>query len=198
MWKSRGHAARLRLVCAAAEQRVEPDQPVTGAAQPRHLATQLLGVTAVPAVADDEHDRAVAEHAPRMHALKGVQGVGDARPAADVVHLTGDVVECGVDVAVAEEMRDSGQVCRKREGLDPLAPADRMREHQQMARVSVHRTADVAEDHDRSSLGPRARAGEAVRVASLASSGSHGAAQLHGATPVGALAPRPSLRDPPR
>ena len=106
---------------------------MTAAAEPSHLAAELIGVAAVPAVADDQHHRAVAEHTPRVVALEGVQRVGDARPATDVVHLGGDVVERGVDVAVAEEVRDSGQVCRKREGLDPLAPADRVREHEQVA-----------------------------------------------------------------
>ena len=198
MGKRRCHPTRLGLVRLAAEQRVEPDQPVAAEAEAGHLATELIGVTSIPAVADDQDDGAMTEHPTCVVALERVQRVGDARPAADVVHLVGNVVERGVDVAVAEQVGDSGQMCRKREGLDALAPADRMREHEQVARVSVHRTADVAEDHDRPALGARARAREALRVAALARRGSHGAAQLDRAATIGAQAPGPSLRDPPR
>jgi len=130
--EGRGHATCFRLICGAPQQRVEPDEAVTAAPEPSHLASELFGITAVPSVADDQHDRAMTEHAARMVSLEGVQRVSDTRPATDVVHLRGNVVERGVDVAMAEEMRDSRQVCRKREGLDPLAGADHMREHQQM------------------------------------------------------------------
>src|SRR6266567_606611 len=54
-----GNQAALR-----AEQRVEPDQAVRHPVQPRELALQLFGVAPVPAVADHDHDRPVAEHAP--------------------------------------------------------------------------------------------------------------------------------------
>jgi hypothetical protein len=127
-----GHAARLRLIRAAAEQRVEPDQAVTCAPESGHLAAQLIWVTTVPSVTDDDHDRAVSEHAPRMYPLKGVQGVGDARASADIVHLLGDVIECGIDVTVTQQMGNSCQMCRKRERLHALAPADGMGKHEQV------------------------------------------------------------------
>src|SRR3984893_12506725 len=162
----------------AAQARGEPEQPVATPSQTGHLASELIGVSPVPPVADDDDDGAVTEHPAGVVALERVQRVGDARPSADVVDLGGRVLERCIDVAVPEEMGDSGQMCRKREGLDALAPADRMREDEQMARVPIHGSADVAEDDDRAALGARARAGEAVRVASLARGGSHGAAQL--------------------
>src|ERR1019366_6654993 len=51
---------------------------------------------------------------------------------------------------------------------------------------------------DRSALGARARAGEAMGVASLARRGSHRAPQLHRAATIGTEAPGPSFGDPPR
>src|ERR1700756_3614810 len=59
-----GHASRQRLVAPRSEQRVEPDQPVRRAAQVYELGDEMLGIAAVPSVADYEDDRAVAEHTP--------------------------------------------------------------------------------------------------------------------------------------
>ena len=117
------HPARLGLICGTPEQRVEPDQPVAAATETRHLATELIRVAPIPAVADDQHHRAVTEHAASMVTLKCVQRICYASTAADVVHLARHVVESGGDIAVAEQMRDSSQMCRKREGLDALPPS---------------------------------------------------------------------------
>ena len=69
-----------------------------------------------------------------MVTLEGVQRVGDTpRPATDVVDLGGNVIERRVDVTVAEEVRVSGQMCRKRERLHALAPADGVSEHEQVS-----------------------------------------------------------------
>jgi hypothetical protein len=133
-----GHPPRLGLIDRAPEERIEPDEPVAAPAQTGHLASKLIGVSSVPPVADDDDDGAVTEHPAGVVTLKRVERVGDARASADVVDLGGHVLERSIDVAVPEEMRDSGQMCRKREGLDALAPADRMREDEQMARVPIH------------------------------------------------------------
>ena len=58
------HALRQRLVVAATEQRVEPDQPVARTLQPRDLVAEQLRIAAIPAIADQQHHRPAPEHTP--------------------------------------------------------------------------------------------------------------------------------------
>src|ERR1700694_1504930 len=54
------HSDRLRPIVLAAEQRVEPDKPVTAALQRAHFVCQQLDIASIPTVADDDDDCAVS------------------------------------------------------------------------------------------------------------------------------------------
>src|SRR5439155_25938810 len=120
------HAARQRLVALAADERVQPDEAVRGAAQMAELGRQLSGVATIPAVADDDHDRSVSEHAARPLAIEVDERGADARATAEVVHTLGDRVEHLVDVALAQQARDAREARREDERLEVLAARHRV------------------------------------------------------------------------
>ena len=60
-------AARQRRVVHGADQRVEPDQPVTAPLQSGHLRAQDIGIASVPAVRDEQHHRAARCSTRRAH-----------------------------------------------------------------------------------------------------------------------------------
>src|SRR5207247_10713898 len=71
------------------------------------LGRKLRGVATIPAVADDDHHRAVSEHAASPLAIEVAERGADARAAAEVVHALGARVQHLVDVALAEQPRDT-------------------------------------------------------------------------------------------
>src|SRR5947209_8432469 len=85
------------------------------------LGHQLARVAAVPAVADDDHDGAVAEHASRPLAVEVAEGVADACAAAEVVHALAHRIERPVEVAVPEQPRDAREAGREDERLQILS-----------------------------------------------------------------------------
>ena len=59
------HPAGQRLVAGRAGERVEPDEAVAVAPQPRGLGRDERRVAAVPAVGDDDHDARRPQRPPR-------------------------------------------------------------------------------------------------------------------------------------
>ena len=112
--KSGLHAARERLVARVSLQRVEPDQAVRAALQARHLGGQLLRLAAVPAVREQDDDRAAAEPAAVLAVERG-ERLADAGAARPVVRRGGGAVERAVGVAPGELRGDARQAaCRTR------------------------------------------------------------------------------------
>ena len=83
-----GSIVRMPLALASkpaeAQQRIEPDQPPAGAVQPVDLERQPVVGIALEPVGDQQHDRALREHAPRPLLVEGVQRGRDARAARPV------------------------------------------------------------------------------------------------------------------
>ena len=77
---------RLRLETLEAQQRIEPDQPPARAVQPVDLERQRVVGVALEPVGDQQHDRALREHAARPELVEVVQRGGDARAARPVEH----------------------------------------------------------------------------------------------------------------
>src|SRR6185436_19344712 len=69
------NAARKRLVIRRAQQRIEPDEMITAALQAIHFQRQQICIPAIPAVADDQHDRAASQHPPSPVKVKGLERV---------------------------------------------------------------------------------------------------------------------------
>src|SRR5260370_684022 len=80
------HAPGERLIAIRSEQRVQPDQPVRRTPEVDELGRELSGIAAVPTVADDDHDRAVPENAPRPTAIEVRERLADASASAEIVH----------------------------------------------------------------------------------------------------------------
>src|SRR5213076_1841873 len=141
-------AQRQRFVAGRAHQRVHPDQAVAGALQPRDSSPHLGGVTPVPAITDQGHGGAVSQHPPRVAAIECLDRFTDASPARPVVDRGGHPVEGRVDVMRTEQARDASQAGGENEGLHPgTGVLEGVGEIQQQPCVPLHRTADVAEQH---------------------------------------------------
>src|SRR5215211_4373681 len=70
VWKRSLQSARQRRIIDGADQRIQPDQTVTAAAQPGDLIAQHHWVAAIPAVGDEQHDGTAMEDPARPSAMK--------------------------------------------------------------------------------------------------------------------------------
>src|SRR5467141_1459189 len=113
------------------------------------LGRKLRRVAAVPAIADDDHDRAVPEHTASPLAIEFAERGADARAAAEVVHALADRVEHLIDVALANQASDAREPRRENERLEVLAARHRVSKDHQQPGVALHRSADVADEHQR-------------------------------------------------
>src|SRR5262245_8606904 len=139
------HPSRDRLIAVGAEQWVEPYQSVRHPAQAGQLDGQQLGVSSVPAIAHENDDGAVAEHASGPAAVEFGQRLADPGAAAEVVDRLADLSQGTVDVTPAQYACDPGQPRGKDERLDVLPTSDRVGEYQQQPGVAFHRATDVAQ-----------------------------------------------------
>ena len=109
------HAGGQRLVVRAALDRVDPDDRVGRAVQPRHLAPDELVVLALPAVGGDQHHRAAGQRAPPPDVVVALQRSADARPAGPVDHAVGRARQRDLGVARAQLGRSGASgACRRR------------------------------------------------------------------------------------
>ena len=147
-------AARKGFVDRGTEERVEPDQAVAGTVQASHFFGQQFGVAAVPAVADDENDRAASQNTPAPIVVEGFEGVAGARAACPVMHDIRDFVEGLVHVFVLELAGDAGETGAEDKGFDRLVVrlGEAIDEMEEQAGVAFHRTANVGDDDQRAGL----------------------------------------------
>src|ERR1043166_2318482 len=75
----RAHALGARLEGVEAQQRIEPDQAPARAVQPVYFERKALVRVALETVGDQEHDRALGEHAARPALVESVERACDAR-----------------------------------------------------------------------------------------------------------------------
>ena len=85
---------------------------------------ELVGVAAVPAVGQDDDDRAAAD-APAVLAVERAQRLADARAARPVDDGAGGARQRAVGIAAGELARDARQPRAERERLDAAARGDR-------------------------------------------------------------------------
>ena len=125
---------------------------MTASLQPRDLFTQHLGIAAIPAVGDEQHDRPAAQRAPHPLLMELANRRADPGAARPVRDSPGDRADRFADAPGAQLHGDAGELGREQKRLDAsLPPRERVREVQQHARVAFHRSADVAQEDD----GPR-------------------------------------------
>src|SRR5918994_7920852 len=114
------HAPRERLVAGMGLQRVEPDEAVGAAAQALHLGRELVGVAAVPAVREQDDDRAAADP-PAVLAVERGERLADPGAARPVVRGSGGPAERAVRIAAGQLAGDAREAGAEHEGLH--APA---------------------------------------------------------------------------
>src|SRR5262249_60935367 len=111
-----------RPVCGRAEGRAQTEQALRAALQPRDLVAQELRLAAIPHDADDEHDRAPAEHAPSPLEVELPERLPDPRSPRPVGHGARDLPERAVGVAPAHVPRDPGEAGAPHRGPPPAPP----------------------------------------------------------------------------
>ena len=95
----RAHPARERFVVRRAGERVQPDETVAAVLQARDLAGQQGRIAPIPAVADEQDDRAAGQHAAAPAKVEFLERLADARPAGPVGNAAGDLAQGHVRVA---------------------------------------------------------------------------------------------------
>src|SRR5262245_39253610 len=171
---------------------VHPDQAPGLQLKPACLASEQLGVAAIPAVTEDDHDRAPREPPAPPGAVELPErraDPGSPRPVGD--RGTG-LLERSADVAVVERHGRARQPCREGECLGPDPSGDRGLERgEQHAREPLHRARDVG-DQKKAARPQRSRTpGGPDRLAFAAKSQPYRAAEVEATAPSRWL-------DPPR
>lgn len=138
-------ASRQRLVARHAQQWIEPDETPAAAAHARHFASQHLWVSAIPAVGEDQEDRSVSHDPAGPSSVEGVQRLADARAPAPVRDVSHDLVQrC---LRSRDPARDPRQLGGEHERFKMTRVGGEARhEVKKNATVSLHRSADVADD----------------------------------------------------
>ena len=134
---------------------------MAAALQARDLVAQQLRIAAIPSVGDQDHDRAAVQRAAPPALMKRPASASPMRVPPDqslTARDTAAIAASGVGDRNSIVMRVS-RVANRKASTSTRAPRQRVREEQQRSRVQLHRSADVAQQHD----GPRPRAAPPAR-----------------------------------
>src|SRR5688572_21928497 len=107
--QGRLNASCKRLVVLCTQQRIQPYDAVTIPFQTCHLAVQQFYVATVPAIADDQHDRAATEHAASPFEVEIFKRLANARAAGPIIDELAYVFESQVQVTDLQRARDARQ-----------------------------------------------------------------------------------------
>ena len=140
------HPPRQRLVIRRTQQRIQPNQTVAAALQPRHLFGQQLRLPPIPAVGDYQCHGAASQRPPRPAVIERLYRLSNPRAARPVRHSPRHFRHRPVNPPMLQMPRNARQPGRKQKRLHRL-PAARygMDEMQQHPRVPFHRPADIAD-----------------------------------------------------
>src|SRR5258706_1747693 len=114
---------------------------ITAALQAIHFKRKQIYIAAIPAVADDKHDRAASQDAASPVKVKGLQRVTDARAARPIVDEQAHVFQSQVQVTDLKRTCDPREACAEDESFHRLAergfhPINKM---EQQSRIAFHR-----------------------------------------------------------
>ena len=112
-----------RLVFRRPQERVEPNEPRATPLKPLHLRREHFGLTAVPPIADDEHDRTSAQDTPRPIVVEPLQTITDTRPPGPVCHGPRHSRKRAFDIPITKVTTHPCQPRTKGEGLYALTQA---------------------------------------------------------------------------
>ena len=172
-------AAGAGLETFEAQQRVEPDQAPARAVQPVDLEGERIVGVALEPVGDEQHDRALGEHAARPQLVEDMQRRGDPRAAGPVRHARRAGRQRIVGIALAQRARDVGQPRAEQKRADAFSRVGEvMQEMQKDAAVLAHRAGNIEQRHDRRRLGLRPDEAQVDEIAAAFHAGAQGAADV--------------------
>jgi hypothetical protein len=147
------HAARQRTIIGRAKQRVEPNEPVAAAMKARHLAAEHVRFAAIPPIGDQQHDGSVSHHATAPSCVERPQRVADSGAAAPVGNARRNPAHGSTRVRPPQVAGYASQTRGKQKGLDsPRARRQPVHEMEQHPRVTLHGSAHVTNQHQRTTL----------------------------------------------
>ena len=114
------HAARQRTVVGRSEQRIQPDQAMARATQAGHLGPKLVGLSAVPAVRDQQHDRTATGYAPSPVDIECPQRLADTSAASPIRELTQNSPHRVIRASARQAVRDPREGGRKQKRFDAV------------------------------------------------------------------------------
>ena len=113
--------------------------------QPVHLPLQPGAAVPVQPVRNQKHHGALTESPARPQPIELAERLADPRAAVPVLGDLADLVERFVDILVAQITCDVGQPRAEQEGMHAVpVVGDSVQEVQQHARITAHRTGDIA------------------------------------------------------
>src|SRR5215831_590478 len=166
--------------------------------QARQLAGEQLRVPPIPAVADDDDDGPVPQHPASPAPVELGKGLANSSATAEVVDGPADLGEGEVHVAAPQKTGDPGQPRGEDERLNVLTASDGVGEDQQQPRVALHRSADVAQQHDRAAPEAALAVKQPDQLAARADGVTGRAAEVDQAPGGRPQAPGATFGDPPR
>ncbi len=126
------------------------------------FAREHVRIAEIPAVGNEQHDRASAQNAPCPLDVERVDGVTDpraARPVADRVARRAAARRPASQPANCRVTLVEPAWRKTKTSTRALAAGERVREQQEHARVRLHRSADVADENQRARRHRRVRCG---------------------------------------
>ena len=168
-WQCGLEALGQRRVIDSTDEWVQPDQPVTAALQPGYLFAQHVGISAVPSVRDQQHDRCLMEYTPRPPLMKLAERWADSRAPRPIRHNFRNGVDSLLESSEADLPRHARQPGREQKHFEPsMAMGEAVREVKQHARVTLHGAAHIAQQHERPELRTAATSGQDHDLAAAA------------------------------
>ena len=107
------HPFAQGLIVGIAQQRIQPDDLVDAPSQLFHLSAHQVGVTLVPAVAQDDGNGMGAQHLVGLLFIQFTQAAADIGPSGPVMHLRGHLLYHLVDILAVQVRRNTGHAGRE-------------------------------------------------------------------------------------
>ena len=100
MRQHRADASRPRLEITIAQQRIEPEQAMTGLVQPVHLFAQFASEVTIQPIRDEQNHCILSQHATRPALIEIMDRSTDPRAARPIGYRVGNGIHGHIDIAM--------------------------------------------------------------------------------------------------
>ena len=181
------HSPGGGFVAGIAHQRVEPEDAAGVLLEEVHALIERLDVARVPAVADDQHHRAVIHQRESVVLHEALQGLANLGAPGPVRDRGGELVERVFQLLGFQGFGDAVQGGAEDKGFDAAVDAlEGIDELDEETAVEVHGLADIAEQHELEPLPLALTVREVEDFPAPAQGPPHGAPQIQRPAPPGA------------